>query len=107
MGTRVYGRSDDLLEFVGDLNGECGYYGSDEDDDMGILVAFSDGTILCARYGKPGLGGVWAISVMRMGELFDRFVPCTDEDAIPYSDEVFFRDGRLKAWIGNHGQQVS
>ena len=92
MGTRVYGQSDDLIEFEGDVRGEVGCYGTDEDDASGVLVVFSDGTVLCVKYGKGG-AGIWGIAAVRKGELFDRIDPCDDEDADPYSDQVFFRDG--------------
>ncbi len=72
MATKVYGVSDDLVEFEGDLYGEVGCYGTDEEDRLGILIAFSDGTVLAARYGKPGLGGVWALTPLRKGTLYER-----------------------------------
>lgn len=105
--TRVYGASDDLIEFEGDLSGEVGAYGSgDGEDALGVLIAFSDGTILAARYGKPGLGGVWGITVLRQGELFDRREECVDEEANPYSDQVFFKAGKLRAWAGKEAEVV-
>jgi len=107
-GTRVYGASDDLIEFEGELRGEVGCYGSDEGPDhaIGVLVAFSDGTLLAVRYGKPGLGGVWAIAVLRRGEMFERLDICTDEDADPYSDVAHFRPGKLKAWAATNAERV-
>lgn len=105
--TRVYGASDDLIEFVGELSGEIGYYGSgDVGQGLGAIVAFSDGTILAVRYGKPVDGGVWALDVLRQGELFDRREECNDSDADPYSDQIFFKPGKLKAWYGRHGEVV-
>ncbi len=106
-GTRVYGASDDLVEFEGDLSGEFGCFGSgDEDGALGVLIAFSDGTVLAVRYGKPGLGGVWAITVLRQGEMFLRREECSDEDADPYSDQVFFKAGPLKAWAAKDAERV-
>jgi hypothetical protein len=104
--TRVYGRSDDLVEFEGELRGEIGCYGSGDDGKLGVLVAFSDGTILAVRYGKPVGEGIWAIDVLRQGELFDRLEVCTDAEADPYSDQVFFKDGKLKAWNGLSAEAV-
>ena len=104
--TRVYGASDDLIEFDGDLRGEVCVGLSSEQYPLGTLVAFSDGTILAVRYGKPAAGGVWAIDVLWRGSLFDRHEACTDEDADPYSDQVFFRDGKLKAWAGRDAVAV-
>lgn len=107
MATKVYGASDDLIEFEGELSGEVGCYGNGDDDDaLGVLVAFSDGTILAVRYGKPGLGGVWAITALRSGGLFVRIDLCSSEDADPYSDIAHFRDGKLKAWAGITAEQV-
>lgn len=51
MATKVYGASDDLIEFDGDLRGEVGCYGTDEKE-HGVLVVFSDGTLLDIQYGK-------------------------------------------------------
>jgi len=92
MSTRVYGASDDLVELEGDLNGEVSCYQGD------VLVAFSDGTVLRIQYGKPSLAGVWQIIVLNQGLMYDRFEECHDEDGDPYSDQVFFVDGKLKAW---------
>jgi len=104
-GTRVYGCSDDLIECEGGLSGEVGYYASD-DDDPGCLLIFSDGTVLVAKYGKPQ-GGIWAFTVVREGALFERLDVCTDEDADPYSDQVFFRPGLAWAFRAKHWERVS
>lgn len=101
MGTRVFGASDDLIEFEGDLLGEVGCYGTNDDDDMGVLVGFSDGTLLSVKYGKGGQG-VWGITVLRQGDLFDRIEFCNDEDAETHSDVVHFKPGALKAWAAKH-----
>lgn len=90
-GTRIYGASDDLIEFDGDLHGEVGCYGTD-DADKGVLVMLSDGTVLEVKYCKR-VSGVWAIDVLRKGELFDRFEPCADSESKPYSDQVFMKPG--------------
>ena len=45
MPTKCYGASDDLVEVEGDVNGEVGSYGTD-DRDRGVLMIFSDGTLL-------------------------------------------------------------
>jgi len=107
VSTRVYGASDDLIEFEGELSGEVGCVGcGDEDAALGVLVAFSDGTVLGVRYGKPGLGGVWAITPLRCGQMFERIDTCVDSDADPYSDVVHFRDGKLKAWAAKGAEAV-
>lgn len=91
MTTKIYGTSDDLVEFEGDVRGEYGCYGTD-DRDHGVLVACSDGTLLEVKYGKADLG-IWSVSMIRQGELFDQIEICTDEDATPYSDVAHFKDG--------------
>jgi hypothetical protein len=98
-GTRVYGASDDLLEFEGDVYGEHGCYAAAEE---GFAVDFSDGTILRVRYGK---GGVWALHVVIAGRLFDRIDVCEGEDGDPYSDQAFFRPGL--EWAEVDGKRVS
>lgn len=55
MGTvTVRGASDDLIEIEGDIREEFSHYALDEND-KGVLLAFSDGTVLRARYDKDGL----------------------------------------------------
>ena len=105
--TRVYGASDDLIEFEGELRGEVGAYGAGDDDNLlGVLLAFSDGTVAAVRYGKPGLGGVWAITVLREGVMYQRLDICTDSAADPYSDVLHFKNGPLKAWAGKNAEAV-
>ncbi len=94
MATEVYGYSDDLIEFEGDVSGEVA---SARDDDPTLIVC-SDGTILEARYGKAGLG-VWQLTVVRRGELFDRVELGYDEEAARHSDTAHFRDGLTGAWV--------
>jgi len=91
MATKIYGGSDDLIEIKGDINEEIGNYGTDERN-SGNLLAFSDGTILDVKYGKPQ-GGIWAITLLSRGELFDRIVVCDNEDADIYSDVAHLKDG--------------
>lgn len=95
MASRIYGCSDDLIEFDGDVLGEVGCYGTD-DREHGVLIVCSDGTLIEAKYGKGGLA-VWGLTLLSNGSLFDRHEPCMDEDADPHSDVVHFRDG-LK-WV--------
>jgi len=51
MSTIIYGASDDLIEAEGDVKGEVGHYGSDNDK-HGVLLICSDGTLLEIKYGK-------------------------------------------------------
>ena len=105
MTTRVYGASDDLVEFDGDFKGEVGSYGTD-DRERGVLVVMSDGSILEVKYGK-GDAGIWGVTLLKQGELFERIDQCTDEDAPPYSDEAFFKDGITGAFAATEWQLVS
>lgn len=104
MSTNVYGCSDDLIEFEGDVNGEVGCYGTDERDN-GVLLVFSDGTIADIKYGKGGRG-IWSIMVMVKGELFDRLDICDDEDAKVYSDVLYFKDGLKWCYAGTEWEKV-
>lgn len=89
---KVYGASDDLIEFDGqDFRGEVGCYGTD-DREKGVLVFLSDGTVLEVKYCKR-VDGVWGIDVLHKGKLFEKLDPCTDENDRPYSDIAHFKDG--------------
>lgn len=91
MATKVYGASDDLVEFEGDFHGEVSCYGTD-DRKQGVLVVLSDGTLLSVEYCKRH-GGVWGIDVLHKGECFNRLEVCDNQDADPYSDVAHFEDG--------------
>jgi len=98
MTTKVYGQSDDLIEVEGDVTGEVGYICSrDEDQDPGCLLVFNDGTMLAVKYGKPQ-GGIWAVTVVQQGPLFDRVEICTDDEAKPYSDVAYLKDGAKRVF---------
>lgn len=90
MATKIYGSSDDLIEFDGDVSGEVSCYGTDEDE-KGVLVVCSDGTLLEVKYGKGGQG-MWEIRVIWAGSLFDHMEYAADEDE-NYSDIAHFVDG--------------
>jgi len=104
MTTKIYGASDDLIEFDGDVEGEIGNYGTD-DREHGELVIFSDGTLLEVKYGKADMA-IWGITVIAKGILFDCFEPCSDEDADPYSDVVYFKDGLKWAYGASEWEKV-
>jgi hypothetical protein len=91
MATKVYGASDDLIEVEGDVTGEVGCYGTDDEENKPHLF-FSDGTVLRVFYGKDEKS-IWAVELVERGSLFERIDLCTDEDANPYSDVAHFRDG--------------
>ena len=104
MATKVYGASDDLIEFEGDVRGEVGCYADEDKEDRGCIM-FDDGTVLDARYGKAGMG-IWELRVINKGPLFDRIESCTDEDADPHSDVVYMKDGAKRAFFAKSYEKV-
>lgn len=103
--TKIYGASDDLVEFDGDFSGEVGCYGTD-DQERGVLVVVSDGTILEVKYGKGG-DGIWEVKLLKQGTLFDKMDLCTDEDAYQHSDVAYFREGVKWAYAATEWDKVS
>lgn len=63
MSAIIYGTSDDLIEFEGDVDGEVGCYGTDNQD-QGVLVICSDGTLLEVKYGKNSQA-IWDIKLIK------------------------------------------
>ena len=104
MSTKIYGASDDLIEFKGDVSGEVNQFGTD-DAEHGELIMCSDGTVLEAKYGK-GDQGIWEVKLLRRGSLFERIDLCTDEDARPYSDVAHFADGLKWAYAASEWELV-
>lgn len=104
MTTRIYGASDDLIEFEGDVRGEVGAYMTDAEH---ATVFVSDGTVLRVTYGDDANRGIWKIVVVEKGSLFDTVVTCTDEDADPHSDEAFFKDGLKWAYVAKSAERAS
>ena len=104
MATTVWGTSDDLIEFDGDVYGEVGCYGTDERE-RGVLVVFSDGTLIEVKYGKNDRA-IWGINVIQRGPLCDRFTSCDDEDAKIYSDTLAFKDGLKWAYAATDWERV-
>jgi len=100
--TKIYGRSDDLIEFEGDVEGEVGVF---LEDDEAALVIFTDGTILEVKYGKPQ-GGIWAITTVHKGPLFDRIETCEEETDEGYSDIAYLRDGAKLAFAATKWERV-
>lgn len=105
MSTRVYGASDDLIEFNGDVYGEVGFYDSN-DTGPGCLLMFSDSTVLEAKYGKD-VGAIWELRLLRKGSLFVGIEQCVDEDAAPHSDVATFKDGLKWAYAAKEWEAVS
>lgn len=104
MATKIYGASDDLIEFDGDISDEVGYYENDEEAE-GALLFCSDGTALRVKYGKE-IGAIWAISLVNRGQLFARIDVCDNEDADPHSDVAHFKDGLTRVWFTRDAQVV-
>lgn len=104
MATKVYGASDDLIEFYGDIHGEVDTYGTD-DEERGVLLVFSDGTLLEVKYGKSGMA-IWVITVLNQGALFEHLGTCMDEDADICSDVVQFKDGLKWAYAAKIWERV-
>lgn len=101
--TKVYGASDDLIEFEGEFTGEVGFIG--EDSDPGALVVMSDGTLLEVKYGKAD-AGIWAVTLVKKGALLDRIDQCDDADADPYSDVAHFKPGIKWAYVAKEWERV-
>ena len=105
MPTKIYGASDDLIEFEGDIHGEVGACGAGDDEDPGVLIVINDGTVLTAKYGKPA-GGIWALGLVTAGPLFDHIDLCVSEEAELYSDIAYLRDGAKTAFAASKWERV-
>lgn len=96
--TKIYGASDDLLEFDGEIYGEIGYYDSSKED--AILVKVSDGTEFSAYYNESGL---WKIELTVKGTHFESLTEATDPDSDNYSDVLILMSGPLTAKYKTRG----
>lgn len=101
MSTKIYGASDDLIEFEGDFRGEVGHYSS---DDEGCLLVISDGTLLEATYNRDG---IWKLSLVKKGSLFEKIDQCDDADADPHSDVAHFGGGVKWAYAASKWEKVA
>lgn len=99
--TKIYGCSDDLIEFEGDIYGEIGAYNLTKDEPA--IVKISDGTELKVYYEKDNKA-IWGIEVIKKGTHFDRIEMCDNEDAKPYSDVVYLKEGNLTAKENTSGR---
>lgn len=102
--TKIYGTSDDLIEFEGDVYGEVGCYGTDQLD-RGVLVICSDGTLLEVQYGKLD-SDIWEVKLVQKGILFREIELCNDPNAEPYSDVAYFNDGLTSAFAATKWGRV-
>jgi hypothetical protein len=91
MALRVYGASDDLIELEGDVNNEVACYGN-TDTPQGVLLMFSDGTVLAVKY-NGRTAGCWSVTLLEEGVRFKGIDRCDDANARPYSDVAHFHDG--------------
>ena len=104
MSTEVYGASDDLIEFDGYLSGEVGAYGTD-DDEKGVLLIFSDGTLLEAKFGKMDMS-IWELRLIKKGSLFDRVETYEEGSSDIYSDIAHFKDGLTFCFSAKNWERV-
>jgi hypothetical protein len=49
---------------------------------------------------------VWAITLVRRGELFDRIDACDDEDADPHSDVAHFKNGIKWVYVAKEWERM-
>ena len=104
MATKIYGTSDDLIEFEGDVYGEVCYCGTD-DSEKGLLIICSDGTLLEAKYGKAEMA-IWGLRLIKQGKLYSEFKVCNDPDDNPHSDIMYFHDGLKWAYAATEWELV-
>jgi hypothetical protein len=102
--TKIYGCSDDLIEFEGDVRGEINAYGTN-DKDQGVLLICSDGTLLEIKFGKGGMG-IWEIKPIKQGLLFNKIEFCTNKEHDSYSDVAIFDNGLKWAYSASNWDKV-
>jgi len=101
MGTKIYGSLDENIHFEGDISGQVDCCGTNHRA-TGILIACSDGTVLDVKYCKNISGvnpGIWGITVLNKGDLFDKIEIYTDNNTDIYSDIVYLQDGIKSAYV--------
>lgn len=101
--TKVYGCSDDLVEIEGDVRAE--FDALLEEDTKGLLLSFSDGTVLAMKY-CLNFPGVWGARVYNKGSLFKEVEVCTDSEAKVYSDVVSFWPGITNCWAAKEWESA-
>jgi hypothetical protein len=107
MTTKVYGCSDDLISFFGDVDGEVAAdaFGMQDEDHAGLIMC-SDGTVLRAMYGDTEGRAIWKLTLLHKGTLFVGIEVCTDENADPASDVATFLDGLTFAYVAHRWDRV-
>lgn len=91
MTVRIYGISDDLIEIEGAIDEEFTY---DDNDGEGMLIAFSDGTVLRVIYSSSG---VWRISPVQIGTTPLSIDQAPEDDEDNYSDGATL--GGMIEWV--------
>lgn len=91
MSISVFGASDDLVEIEGGIREEFPY---DDNDGDGMLLAFSDGTVLRIMYSTTG---VWRISPAQAGSAPLQIDQAPEDDDDHYTDRATL-DGTI-AWV--------
>lgn len=89
MPTKIYGWSDDLIEAQGDIIEVEANYTIFENS---ALLICSDNTILEVKHNHSRLG-LWQITLLRKGNLFDRIDVCTGDGDIKNTDIAYFHNG--------------
>jgi hypothetical protein len=102
--TTVYGASDDLIVLEGEVTSEINFIAIGLGK-KGCLLIFSDGTILEAAFGKADRG-IWRVSLVERGSLFDVIDVCIEEDASPHSDVAHFKDGLKWAYAAHEWERL-
>lgn len=103
MRIKVYGYSDDLIEFESNL-GSIPYFKKrntcSEIDcyEQAYRITFTDSTKIVIQYGKPGLNGVWDIIIEKIGNTpYLKLMQCFDNNADDYSDVLDIEADDIKS----------
>lgn len=100
MRIKVYGYSDDLIEFESNIGSIPYFKGRAQEIDSGgqaSRIIFADGTKVLVQYGKEGLGGIWDIIVEKIGTTpFIQLDRCFNDDTTGYSDILIIEVDDIK-----------
>lgn len=101
MRIKVYGYSDDLIEFESDSGSIPYFKGKAQEIDtweQALRITFTDGTKVVVQYGKEGLGGIWDIIIEKIGTTpsiqIDR---CFNNEKSEYSDILIIEVDDIKS----------
>lgn len=87
--TKMYGASDDLIEFEGDIDDEVDTLSKFDTTEKPFIISFDDNTKVRVYHSKES---IWKIKVLVIGHLFDRIDGCLEEKNGRYSDHLFMKD---------------